>query len=259
MDHDLGRLRVKRVIVHEVPYHLAAGASAEPVLSEVESPIDQEVRNFFRERIADGLGPAPRRTSATWRQFLRQPAASIVACDFFSVDTVSLRRLYVLFFIHHRSRRVFLAGITTNPTWAWVNQCARNVTADLRDAGIDIKFLLHDRDAKFGPGFDTVWQGEGARVLRTPVRAPNANAICERWVRTVRSECTDRLLIVNERHLRRVLDRHICHYNEHRPHRGLAMHAPVPPPGEMPSTPVTITNIRRQEILAGLINEYHAA
>ena len=110
-----------------------------------------------------------------------------MACDFFSVDTVSLRRLYVLFFIHHGSRRVFFAGITTNPTWAWVTQCARNVTADLRDAGIGVKFLLRDRDGKFGPGVDTVWQGEGARVLRTPVRAPNANAIAERYTGVTRA------------------------------------------------------------------------
>ena len=151
-----------------------------------------------------GIKPAPRRTSATWRQFLRQQAAGIVACDSFSVDTISLRRLYVPFFIHHGSRRVFLAGITSNPTWAWVTQCAPKVTADLCDVDIDVNFLLQDRDAKFGPGFDGAWQDEGARVLRTPVRAPNANAICKRWVRTVRSECTDRLLIMNERHLPRV-------------------------------------------------------
>ena len=177
----------------------------------------------------------------------------------FSVDTVSLRRLYVLFFIHHDTRRVFLAGITTNPTWAWVTQVARNVTAELRDAGIDIKFVLRDRDTKFAPAFDAVWQGEGARILRSPVRAPNANAIAERWVRTVRSECTDRLLIVNERHLRRVLDRYVRHYNQHRPHRGLAMHAPVPRGNAASSTPARITRIRRHEVLGGLINEYHAA
>ncbi len=162
-----------------------------------------------------GIDPAPRRTSATCRQFLRQQAASIVACDFFSVDTVSLRRLYVLFFIHHGTRRVFLAGITTNPARDWVTQCARNVTEDLRDAGVAVKYLLRDRDGKFGPGFDAVWQGEGASVRRSPVRAPNANAVAERWVRTVRSECTDRLLILSEGHLRRVLDRYVRHYNEH--------------------------------------------
>ena len=157
---------------------------------------------------AHGIDPAPRRTSTTWRQFLRRQAAGIVACDFFSVDTVTLRRLYVLFFVHHGTRRVILGGITTNPTWDWVTQSARNVTAELRDdVGVAVKYLLRDRDGKFGPSFDAVWQGEGARVLRTPVRAPNANAIAERWVRTARSECTDRLLILNEGHLRRVLDR----------------------------------------------------
>jgi hypothetical protein len=135
---------------------------------------------------AHGIKPAPRRSSATWCQFLRQQAAGIVACDFFSVATVSLRRLYVLFFIHHKSRRAFLAGITTNPTWAWVTQCARNVTADLRDGGIDVEFLLRDRDAKFGPGFDAL-QGEGARIVRSPVRAPNANAIAERYTGVTRA------------------------------------------------------------------------
>ncbi|MDA8076386.1 MAG: hypothetical protein M0Z40_14340 [Actinomycetota bacterium] len=112
---------------------------------------------------AHGLESAPRRSFPTWRQFLRQQAAGIVDCDFFSVDTISLCRLYVLFFIHHGSRRVFLAGITTNPTWAWVSQMARNATADLCDAGIDVEFLLRDRDAKFAPAFDALWQGEGAQ------------------------------------------------------------------------------------------------
>ena len=145
------------------------------------------------------------------------------------------------------------------PTWVWVTQVARNVTADLCDAGIDVKFLLRDRDAKFAPGSDAVWQGEGARILRSPVRAPNANAIAERWVRTVRSECTDRLLIVNERHLRRVLDRYVSHYNQHRPHRGLAMHAQYPRGNATSSTPARITCIRSHEALGGLINEYYAA
>jgi len=144
-----------------------------------------------------GIKPASRRTSATWRQFLRLQAASIVACDFFSVDTISLRRLYVLFFIHHGSRRVFLAGVTTNPTSNWVTQVARNVTPELRDAGIAVKYLLRDRDDKFGPGFDAVWESEGASIVRSPVRAPNANAVAERWIRTVRSGCTDRLLILS--------------------------------------------------------------
>jgi putative transposase len=206
---------------------------------------------------AHGIKPAPRRTSTTWRKFLRQQAAGIVACDFFSVDTISLRRLYVLFFIHHGSRRVFLSGITTNPNRDWVTQCARNVTADLGDADVDVKYLLRDRDTKFGPGFVAVWEGQGASILQSPVRAPNANAIAERWIRTVRSECTDRLLIVNERHLRRVLGRFVRHYDEHRPHRRLTLRPPHPPTSELP--PVPITSVRRHEVLGGLINEYHAA
>ena len=144
-----------------------------------------------------------------------------MACDFFCVDTISPRRLYVLFSIHHKTRRVFLAGITTNPTWEWVTQCARNVTEELRSAGLLVKYLLGGRDAKSGPGFDVVWQGEGASVVRSPVQAPNENAVAERWVRAERSECTDRLLVVNERHLRRVLVRYVCHYNEHLPSHGV--------------------------------------
>ncbi len=215
---------------------------------------------------AHGLEPAPRRNSASWCQFLRQQATGIVACGLFSVDTISSRRLYVLFFIHHDTffihhdtRRVFLAGITTNPTWAWVTQVARNVTVDLWDAGIDVTFLLRDRDVRFPPAFDAVWQGGGARILRSPVRAPNANAIAERRVRTARSECTDPFLIVNERHLRRVLDRDVHPYDQHRPHRGLAMHAPHPRGNAASSTPARTTHIRRHEVLGGLINEYHAA
>jgi putative transposase len=206
-----------------------------------------------------GIKPAPRRTSATWRQFLRQQAESIVACDFFSVDTISLRRLYVLFFIHHGTRRIFLAGITTNPTRDWVTQCARNMTEDLRVAGVAVKYLLRDRDAKFGPGFDAVWEGEGASIVRSPVRTPNANAIAERWIRTVRSESTDRILILNERHLRRMLDRYVRHYNDHRPHRGLTLRPPQRSTVSKPPMPETIAGIRRREILGGLINEYYAA
>jgi putative transposase len=132
----------------------------------------------------------------------------------------------VLFFIHHRTPRVFLAAITTNPTRDWVTQCARNVTQDARDPGVNVGYLLGDRDDKFGPGFDAVWQGERASILGSPLPAPNANAVAERWVRTAPSECTDRLLILSEGHLPKVLDRYVRHYNEHRRHRGLA---PCPP------------------------------
>ena len=208
---------------------------------------------------AKGIDPALRRVSTTWRKFLRRQPAGIEASDFFSVDTVSRRRLYVLFFVHHGTRRVCLAGTTTNPTWEWVTQCARNVTADLRDAGIAAKYLLSDRNGKFAPAFDAVWKGEGASVVCCPVRAPTANSIAERWVRMVRSECTDRLLIVNERHLRRVLDRYVRHYNEHRPHRTLELHWPERQTVPTSSEPAMISGISRHEVLGGLIHENHAA
>jgi putative transposase len=203
------------------------------------------------------IDPAPR--PSTWRQFLRRQAAGIAACDFFSADTASLRPLYVLFFIHHGTRRVSLAGTTRDPTGGWATQCARNVSPGLRDAGVAVKYLLGDRDGKSGPGSDAVWEGEGANVVRGPGRAPDADAIAERRVRTVRPERPDRLLIVNEAHLRRVLDRYVRHYNENPRHRSLALHSPQPRAPAAPPEPATVPRILRQEGLGGLINEYHAA
>jgi len=129
-----------------------------------------------------GLEPTPRRTATTWRAFLRQQAAGILACDFFTVDTVWLRRLYVLFFIEHDTRRVHLAGVTAHPDGAWVAQQARNLLLALGERGRQVQFLVRDRDAKFSRSFDDVFRSEGAEVLRTPVQAPNANAYAERWV-----------------------------------------------------------------------------
>jgi hypothetical protein len=145
-----------------------------------------------------GLDPAPRRASGSWQVFLRQQAAGIVACDFFTVDTIRLRRLYVLFFIEHDTRRVRLAGVTANPDSRWVTQQARNLLLVLEERGRRVRFLLRDRDAKFSRSFDDVFHSEGGEVLVTPVQAPRANAYAERWVRTVRAECLDWLLIVDE-------------------------------------------------------------
>ncbi|WP_433170561.1 integrase core domain-containing protein [Actinoallomurus sp. CA-150999] len=166
-----------------------------------------------------GLGPAPRRDGPTWGQFLKAQAAGIVACDLFHVDTVFLKRIHVLFFIEHATRVVRIAGATANPTGVWVAQQARNLVMDLGEQAEQVKFLIRDRDAKFTAAFDEVFTSLGARVIRTPVRAPRANAIAERWVGTVRRERTDRILIYNERHLRRVLRAYQHHYNGHRPHR----------------------------------------
>ncbi len=159
------------------------------------------IRTMLRRH---GLDPAPRRVATTWRAFLRQQAAGIMACDFFTVDTVWLRRFYVLFFIELGTRRVHLAGVTANPNGTWVAQQARNLLLPA-EGRRQLRFLLHDRDAKFTRVFDDVFRSEGADVLLTPVQAPNANAHAERWIRTVRAECLDWLLIVGRGHLERVL------------------------------------------------------
>jgi putative transposase len=177
---------------------------------------------------AHGVDPAPRRAQTSWRSFLRRQAVGILACDFFTVDTVWLRRLYVLFVIELRSRRVHLAGVTAHPTGPWVAQQARNLLLDLGDRAAAFRFLIRDRDAKFTRAFDDVWQSTGAEIIRTPVQAPNANAYAERWVGTVRRECLDHLLIVGRQHLVRVLRGYVEHYNQCRPHRSLGHGTPVP-------------------------------
>src|SRR5438034_7793936 len=172
------------------------------------------------------LEPAPRRTGPSWREFLRVQAASIVACDFFTVESVFLRRYYALFFIAHSSRRVWLAGCTCNPSGPWVTQPARNLGLDFSQQGV--RFLIRDRDSKYSGPFDEVFRSEGIRIVKTPVRAPKANAIAERFVRTVRAEGVAWLLILNRRHLERVLRIYFDHYNRERPHRGLELRPPKP-------------------------------
>ena len=205
-----------------------------------------------------GLGPAPRRAGTTWRQFLAQQASSMVACDFFTVETVWLKRIYVLVLVELATRRVHLVGCTTNPDGAWVTQQARNFTFDLDKRAQPLRFLIHDRDAKFCGPFDEVFATEGLRVVRTPIRAPRANAICERWIRTVRTECLDWLLICSRRHLERVLRIYIHHYNRQRPHRALRLQAPEPEEFEKTLLPVGAT-VRRRDRLGGLLNEYFEA
>ena len=200
-----------------------------------------------------GLRPAPRRDGPIWSTFLRDQARGVLACDFFSVETLRLRRLYVLFFIELASRRVHLAGITTHPNGSWVTQQARNFAMghDLRGFGS----LIRDRDTKFTASFDAVFASEAVGVMRTPVRAPKANAFAERFVRTVRHECLDWTLIHGRRHLGGVLNDYVEHYNQHRPHRGLNLAAPEPRcQHQLADGPVI-----RQQRLGGLINEYHRA
>src|SRR5215218_3588725 len=184
--------------------------------------------------LAAGLTPAPRRSGPAWRDFLRQQAASMIACDFFTVETISLRRFYVLFFIELESRRVHLAGCTTNPTGGWVTQQARNRSfTGLLER---LRFRIHDHDSKLSAAFDEVFRSEAIEVIHTPIRAQQANAYAERFVRTVRAECLDWLLIVGRRHLEYVLRTYTTHYNRGRPHRARSLQPPeaidgTDPPG----------------------------
>jgi putative transposase len=209
-----------------------------------------------------GIEPAPSRQSMSWAEFLRAQAASILECDFFTVDTLFLKRLYVLFFIELATRRVHLAGITTNPDGAWVTQQARNLLMELDDQGVRPRFLIRDRDGKFTREFDEVFRSEGIRVIKAPVRAPKARAHAERWVGSVRRECLDRLLIVGRRHLESVIKTYSRHYNEHRPHRSLGQRPPISklPPGEPGmANVIDLDRVRRRDLLGGLIHEYRLA
>ncbi len=171
-----------------------------------------------------GLPPAPQRNEHTWRDFLRQHAATTLACDFFTVETAWLKRIYVLFFISLESRRIEFVACTPNPTGAWTAQQARTLLMAIDDRKQPLRLLIHDRDSKFGGGFDHVFHSEGIAVIRTPVQAPNANAHAERWVGSVRRECLDRLLIFTRRQLEQVLRVYTRHYNRHRPHRSHFSH-----------------------------------
>jgi putative transposase len=202
-----------------------------------------------------GLKPAPQRTRSSWRAFLRAQAASTIACDFLTVETAFLRRIYVLFFISLATRRIEYLACTPNPDGQWTAQQARNLVMQLGDEQ-PFRLLIHDRDTKFSHVFDEVFRTEGIKVIHTPVQAPNANAYAERWVRTIRADCLDRILILGWRHLEHVLRVYRRHYNEHRPHRALQL---LPPDGRDPTPLTTPAGPHRRDLLGGLIHEYEAA
>jgi putative transposase len=201
---------------------------------------------------AAGLDPAPRRDGPSWSEFLHAQASGIVACDFFSVETVLLRTLYVLFFIEVGSRRLHITSSTRHPCGRFVAQQARNLA--MEGALEQAAFLIRDRDAKFTGAFDEVFISEGVRVIKTPVRAPKANAFVERFVRTVRHEVLDLTLVLGERHLDRILRRYAEHYNTKRPHRGLDLRTPEGA-CERPISP-QVPRVHRNDVLAGVIHEY---
>jgi putative transposase len=201
--------------------------------------------------------PAGRRSELTWKQFLAAHAETLVATDFFSVDTVLFKRLYVLLFVHVGTRRVLAAACTAEPNSAWVTQQARNLSWQLEDEGMKLSLMIHDHDRKFPASFDRIFEAEGARAILTPLMAPRANAHAERWIGSCRRECLDWMLIASEGHLRRVLSEYVVHYNHERPHRSLGLRPPGSrgDPAQMPRPGTT----NRRERLGGLISEYYAA
>jgi transposase InsO family protein len=199
--------------------------------------------------------PAGRRSQMSWRQFLTAHAESLVATDFFTVDTVFFKRLYVLFFVHLATRRVIAAACTAEPNSAWVTQQARNLSWRLSEEGIKVRVVVHDRDRKFARSFDAVFESEGARVILTPLMAPKANAHAERWVGSAGRECLDWMLIVSQRHLETVLGEYCAHYNDERPHRSCGLRPPASRGEPIRRLGATI---KRRARLGGLLSDYSA-
>lgn len=204
-----------------------------------------------------GLGPAPRRSGPNWKEFLQNQATGVLAMDFFTAETVWLRTLDVRFVSEVNTRRVHVAGAIAHPNRDWVTQQARNLSWHLQDGG-PFRFLIRDRDSKYTGSFDAVFAADGIATILTPHRSPRANAFAERWVRTVRRECLNWILVLGRGHLERVLREYVMHDNQKRPHRALDLAAPDGSNGPQ-RVPHDLADVRRRDVLGGLIHEYELA
>jgi transposase InsO family protein len=208
---------------------------------------------------AAGIDPAPRRTGPTWREFLTAQTEGIIAVDFFHLDTALGQRLYALAFLEHGTRRLHTTGVTAHPTRDWAVQQARNTATDLGRHTESLRFLLRDRDGKYGPPFDAVFEAEEMEILKSAPQAPRMNAHCERVIGSIRCEALDQVLIMNQAHARQVLATYQRHYNEHRPHQ--ARNQLPPGAHEQPATIHELESRRllRTRLLGSVINEYRYA
>lgn len=209
---------------------------------------------------AAGIDPAPRRAGLAAVP-VRPGAHATLACDFLVVETVLRKRLYVLVFIEHGTRRLHLGGVTAQPTRAWAVQQARNLVMDLGDRLGALRFLIHDRDPLFTTAFGEVFKAEELRIITTLPKTPRMNAICGRVIGTLRRECLDRILILGERHLALVLGEYLAHYNAVRPHQSRRQRPP-----DLQTLPTLNAadlsdprTIRRRPVMASLVSEYHHA
>jgi putative transposase len=177
----------------------------------------------------------------------------ILAADFFTVETIKMQTLYVLFFIELGTRRVHMLGVTSNPNGAWTTQQARHLVWKMEDRKNEFHLLIHDNDTKFTDKFDAAFRSEDLRIIRRPYGTPNANAFAERWIWTVREECLDHILILNEAHLRNVLRKYVeDYYNPARPHQGIDQNVPLPR-----GQPVRRGAVQKRKVLDGIIHDYY--